>query len=370
MRGLGRFLVSVSLAVAAAVDVLADVPGWRPYPQTDPVEMASLRLDPTFALAPEKGDWSTAVVFTQFNLWGHTWHISEAHRSQNLYRQPILDEELREVERKWAQDNVYHFDLEGWRADVVIARGFGRDGAVVVRIPWIYIGAPHWDSFPETVHDFLDVSSLGREVFPRGDTFIYLKDRFNRHIVKAGRELNGGGPGDVALAASFPAAPLWGGESRIAAVIELPTGRRDSIRGSGGYDLGIGWFGTWKGERRTWRAAAGFSRLDRNGSFFGYKRADVGHLLGEVEWPLRGNLRGTASVRVDSSPLAAVTGGHAGHPPTYYRFGLSGDLPGGGWFTVDVGQELLPQTGVEADWSLHVTVGRDPGRGQAAGTQR
>lgn len=361
MRGLGRFLVSVSLAVAAAVDVLADVPGWRPYPQTDPVEMASLRLDPAFALAPEKGDWSTAVVFTQFNLWGHTWHISEAHRSQNLYRQPILDEELREVERKWAQDNVYHFDLEGWRADVVIARGFGRDGAVVVRIPWIYIGAPHWDSFPEAVHDFLDVSSLGREVFPHGDTFIYLKDRFNRHIVKAGRELNGGGLGDVAMAASFPAPPLWGSQSRIAGVIEFPTGKRDSIRGSGGYDAGLGWFALWRGPRRTYRAAAGFSRLDRQGSFFGYRRADVGHLLGEVEWVLRRDLWGTASIRVDSSPLAAVTGGYAGHPPTFYRLGLSGELPGGGWFAVDVGQELLPQTGVEADWSLHVAVGWDLG---------
>jgi hypothetical protein len=61
--------------------------------------------------------------------------------------------------------------------------------------------------------------------------------------------------------------------------------------------------------------------------------------------------------RLESSPLASYTSANVGAPSLVYTIGVTRSF---GQFRVaaDIGEELLPQSGVDSDYSLHVSVGR------------
>ncbi|HUO84012.1 MAG TPA: DUF3187 family protein [Thermoanaerobaculia bacterium] len=350
-------IVSVLGLLGFSPAALGEVPGWRPAPATNPLEFGSLRLEPAFALAPAEGEWEASFVVSEFNLWNHTWHTFATHRARDLYRQPVTDEELRYIERDFAGDRVWHLDLEGWRTDLTLSRGLAGGRSVTLRIPWIEIGSPHWDRFGEEFHELFGLTSLEREVFPRGETLVYIKDRDNRHIIEARDELERKGIGDVSIALGIPLRPRWGAEHRLVAALEAPTGKEGTLHGSGGWDASLQWFAVWTGDRKSIRTGAGATFLDPNGSFLGEERAHLFHLYLQMDRHLWRRVSGTFGVRIDGSPLWSVIHELPGYPSTIYRFGLVGDL-GTSWVAFDFDEELHPQTGVEADWAFHLSWGR------------
>jgi hypothetical protein len=355
VKQLCRFVLLLALAAPAT---RAELPLWRPTVQTDPMEFGSLRLETAFANVPSPGEWELSFTASQFNLWTHTWHTFALHREYDRIGEEIIPEQLRQIERNFPQDDVWHLDMEGWRSDLIVTRGLDNGMSLSLKVPYIEIGRPRWDGFGEGFHELVGIGSLEREIFPRGDTFIYMKDSGNEHIVERGRELNGGGIGDISIGLAIPLRDRWGGTQRVVVSAEAPTGDRDSLRGSGGVDANISWFGRWDFDKRrgtrTMTLLGGYTWLDPNGEWLGYERSQhLGHLSFGVDEPLWRNFFATFAVRIDSSPLWEVMPNHPGRPSLFYRLGLVADAGRAGWVGFDFGEELKPQTGVESDWSFH-----------------
>lgn len=354
LRGGAVLIVTLLLAIAPGSS--AQIPDWRAAPQTDALEFGSPRLETGFGLDLDDGEWASSLTLTQFNSWNVSWHTAAVHRELGNGRHPVLSEELRLIERNFPGDPVWHIDVEGWRSDLIVSRGVG-DFTVSAQIPWIEIGSPNWDKLAEGFHSTLRINRLKRDQFPRSETLIYLKSEGNGSIIEAGVELERYGTGDVTLAAGRPLARRWGGSHQIVATVQIPTGREGTLQGSGGWDLGIAWYGTWKKWVSTFKAGAGYTWLDPSGSFMALERSRyLGHLLFEVDRPLWFGFQGSAGIRLDSSPLLKIMKAYPGYPATFYRFSLLREI-GPGWISLTIGNALLPQTGDEADYTFGITTG-------------
>ncbi len=359
----GLLVCAVMIVVSLAARASAELPTWRPTVQTDPLEFGSLRLETGFANIPEPGEWEVSFTATQFNVWSHTWHTFALHREHDRIGQEITSEQLRQIESNFPEDDAWHLDLEGWRSDLIVTRGLANGMSASVKFPYIELGRPHWDAFAEEFHEFLSINTLEREIFPRHDTLIYIKDRDNEHIVEAREEVNGSGIGDVSLGLAMPLRDRWGARHRLVLSAELPTGDRDSLRGSGGVDANVSWFARWEFMKprgtRAITLAAGYTWLDPNGEWLGFQRTEhLGHLSFGIDQPLWKNLYATLAVRLDSSPLWSITEARPGLPATFFRLGLMAGAGRAGWIGFEVGNELQPQTGGEADWSFHLIWGQ------------
>lgn len=344
--------VHVGVGSAAA----AELP-WRPAPQTDPLEFGSLRMETAFARAVSPGELDLALTVTQFNAWDLSWHTNAIHRDQGRRDESVTDADLRTIEQNFPMDTAWHVDVEGWRADLYLSGGIGR-ATVTLHVPWIEIGSPHWDRLADAFHDALGISAKDRERFRRGDTRVYLKAANNDLIIDR-TGLDDSGVGDVSISVGAPVGTVLGARTRLSLALQMPSGEETSLRGSGGWDANLSAFGTWAGERQTVRLAVGYTFLDPAGGFFEAERArHLGHLLLGIERSLSASLVAGAQVRVDASPLARIIDGYVGNPATFYRFSLGRELKEG-WVAVTFGNELIPQTGDEADWVIALELGFD-----------
>lgn len=360
--GVRGVAVLAAMMVGLAAPARGELPTWRPTVQTDPLEFGSLRLETAFANVPAPGQWEVSFTATQFNVWNHTWHTFALHREHERIGDEITGEQLRQIERNFVDDDAWHLDLEGWRSDLIMTRGLASGMSVSVKVPYIEIGEPNWDAFAEGFHETLGIDTLQREIFPRHDTLIYIKSAGNEEIVEAREEVNGSGLGDVSFGLAMPLRKRWGADQRLVVSAELPTGDRDSLRGSGGLDANVSWFARWQFQKprgtRAVTLAAGYTWLDPNGEWLGRERTEhTGHLSFGVDQPLWRNLYGTFAFRLDTSSLWSISRARPGLPATFYRLGLMADAGRAGWFGFEVGEELQPQTGGEADWSFHLVWG-------------
>ncbi|MDX1583620.1 MAG: DUF3187 family protein, partial [Thermoanaerobaculia bacterium] len=314
------------------------------------------RLETGFGLDLEDGEWAQTISVTQFNAWDVSWHTRARHRDLGRQRERVLGEELRYIEEAFPDDNAWHIDLEGWRTDLYVSRGIG-DLTLSAAIPWIEIGGPNWDKFAEGFHSTFGLNRLGREQFPRSETFLYLKSAGNETIIEARDGLNRSGLGDVTFAVGAPLGERWHGTHQVVGTVQAPLGESGTLLGSGGWDLGVTWYGTWRGSVSTYKLAAGYTWLDPGGSFLGTDRSEhLGHLLLDIDRPLWFGFHGSAGVRIDSSPLLEVMEADPGYPATFYRFSLLREVAGT-WVGFTFGNALLPQTGLEADWTVSLTAG-------------
>lgn len=301
---------------------------------------------------------SFSVVASQFNQWDHSWHTFATHRDRNLYGKGVTDEELRYLESAFPQDRIHHLDVEGWRTDIYASRGWKNGIVFHAKIPFIRIGAPNWDSVAEEAHEALGVGGMQRDVYARSDTFIYLKNRNNTHIVQRGKELNRSGLGDISLGVTIPLKERWGAEQRLSLTLEAPTGKEGTLHGSGGIDAGLGWSMAWRRSNMDYRVALGYSHQSRSGSFFGYDRSDTAHVIAGLDRWLSSRTALTANSRVDMSPIGNIIGGYAGYPSIIYRLGVVRAIGRSSWMSFELSEALKPQTGVDADWGLHLMFGR------------
>ncbi|MGH9458516.1 MAG: DUF3187 family protein [Thermoanaerobaculia bacterium] len=326
---------------------------------TDPTEFGSLRLEPFESVAPPEGVWAILVTASYFNQWDGTWHTRRAHEDFGRRGEPIVDEELHALERAFPQDDIYRFDVEGTRFDLLLARGFRNGVSVQARVPWIEIGRPRWDGAAEAFHAvFPVVDHYARDLFPRGQTFLYLRAG-GRSLVRRD-ELARSGIGDVALSVGIPMHRTARSAQRLAVTIELPTGNGDSLHGSGGWDAGARWFYTRQGKRNHLLVGAGYTHQDRRGSFLGFERADTSHLTVDLLRPLTPRTTLHLGGRVDGSPLAGLTNLNVSRPAFFYKIGAQWDVGHDQWVAVDIGEEIAPQVGLDVDFSLHLSWGYHP----------
>lgn len=328
-------------------------------PITDPTEMGSPRLDPFEGVAPAPGDWVVLAAASYFNQWNGTWHTRRVHEDFDRERQPIGDDELRYLEETFPEDEIYRSDVEGSRFDLLLARGFGGGVSFQARIPWITIGTPGWDSVAETFHELVPVDEhYVRELFPRGETFFYLRSG-GRSVVRRD-EIARSGLGDIALSLGIPLHTGVRSSQRLALTVEVPTGKSGTLHGSGGYDAGVRWFFARHGTRNDLLVGAGYTHNSRSGSFFGFERSDTYHLSADLIRRMTPRLSLRGGVRLDSSALAGVTSLNLGDPVIFYKFGIQRQMLPGQWLSLEAGEEIAPQIGVDADFTLHIAWGITP----------
>jgi hypothetical protein len=339
-------LTAVSLFASAA-------PLERATPATDFLDLGSLRPDPIESVSLEQGTFSWSITQSYMNQWSLTWHPHRVHLDRGLDRKPMTEEEWRYIESAFPDDDVYMIDLEGWRTDISVSYGLPRGLTLTAEIPYVDVGGgPNWDSIAEDFHASIDEKrTFGRDTFPKGQSYFYLRANGKTTEVP---DASTSGIGDATLSLSMPIGDRAKEQSLVFAV-QPPTGDEDTVLGSGGWDASLAWYRKWRGERRSYLASAGFAWLDPSGSVMGFERSNTYHLLGEVTQTVTKNLDVRLGVRADSSTLASeFNDSDLGDPSFYWRLGLTYDLPRGNSLYFDVGEELVPQTGTEADWSIHV----------------
>ncbi|MFI5166829.1 MAG: DUF3187 family protein [Thermoanaerobaculales bacterium] len=345
-------LALVSRPTAAQVDP------WGSQIFPDPLRFNSLPLEPSQAVVPPAGEWQISAASGYFNVWQTTWHTGATHRDPALVGKPLTEAELRLLETNFPHDQFYFIDVEGWREDLSASVGLGDGYALTGRVPWIHIGGPVWDTIAEDFHRIFGLSDQRRNLFSHGQTVVYA--RGNHGKIEHWAEENGSGLGDSSLAVTGPLGHWLGADHRWVAALQVPTGEAGTLRGSGGWDAGLRWFGTWGGERRQVRFGLGYTWLDPNGSWLGVKRDNTWHALAEAHVPL-GALTLRYSLRFDSSPLASFTDSVLGMPSSYWMLGVLGRLPHSAWWAFDLG-EKYPSSADVPDFSFHLLFGTRLGR--------
>ena len=353
--------------VAAAAVVCLGWPGgcaaqadpWASLPFVDVLRFSSLPLEGSQAIAPPAGAWELSLTTGYFNVWQLTWHTKTFHSGLGLYRSPLTDEQIKILERNFPHDQFYHIDLEGTRTDMIVSRGLGDGVGVTLDVPWVEVGRPHWDGIAEDFHARFGLSDMGRELFPRGESAVYVRGRSGAIERLAG--LDGSGLGDASLSLTGPAGRALGAEQRWAVAVEAPTGTAGTLRGSGGWDAGARWFATWGGDRRQLRVGVGYTYLDRGGSWLGVRRDNMWHGLVETHVPLFRLLTLRASARCDSSPLASFTDSDVGKPSFYWTVGVLAPTGHATWIAFDAGENYGSQAEVP-DFSFHLQLGTRLGR--------
>ncbi|HPC84768.1 MAG TPA: DUF3187 family protein [Thermoanaerobaculaceae bacterium] len=345
-------------ALLGAASALAQTPSWPAATFPDPLRFSSLPLNAAEATAPPPGRWQVLSTTGYFNVWQLTWHTGTIHKGWDLIGKPLTSTEVETLAAAFPQDQFFHVDIEGVRSDLVAAYGLSHGLAVALQVPWIDIGSPRWDAVPETFHGSLGIHNMRRDFFPRGQTTVYVRGRRGT-ISELNNRQAGQGLGEVTLTLSGPAGTWLGATHRWAVSIEAPTGERDTLRGSGGWDRGVRWFATWGEGRRETRLGLGYSFLDPAGTWLGIERDDTWHAQLELRRPLAGAVDWRLAMRVDTSPLASFTDSDIGQRSFYWLAGVLVPVGRTGFVAFDLG-ENYPLTAHVPDFSFHVSFGLLP----------
>ena len=350
-----RSLVPVLyLALASiAVDVRAgQLPVVRPAGSGDPLRAASLPFEPAHATLLPHGAWSVTASLGYANSWSVSDEVIEVHGALGRSGEPLLAQELRLLERRASGEDLRALDVEGWRADLFASWGVHERVTLTLQVPFVASGQPDWDGVAEWWHDLTGLPNAGRESFPRGDSLFYL---FGPGGTVERRDLDGSGLGDVAFAATTRLGRALGAEHRAVLALEAPTGARDTLRGSGGWDAGVRWLALWELSRVNLLAGAGHTWTSGDGTLLGVPRADPWHLMAGLDWQFWRGLAATVRVAYERSLLAGFAGGRAGAPALSERVGLAAPLGNDGWISFEIAEDSA--SGVAPDFGFHLAVG-------------
>ncbi len=315
----------------------------------DPLRLAS--APPSFAelgFATPHG-WSLRVDLAYFNIWNGTWHTGTIHKEFGLLGTPLQAWELRTLEQRHGADAIHRYDVEGWVGSATVSRSFSSGLVVTLEVPWIEVGAPHWDNLAWRFHSAVGLDQARRDWFPRGQTIVYAYSR--GATIEAWEELNGTRLADVTVSASGPLGTFLGGAQRWGVALQAPAGERQTLAGSGGWDGGVRWGVQWHGARHGVTAAAGYTWLDRGGSFLGAPRRHTAYAQVAAAYRLGGRTRVGLGARADTSPLRGFSPSAVGRDAVMITLGVARPLGPWGWVTFELG-ENLPKLGAAPDFTL------------------
>lgn len=349
-----RRLCLAFAAVAAAAGVAAGTIPFRLAASPDPLRSASLPLDLLPAAPLAAGEWHVETSLSYANLWQGTWETPAIHQEWGRVGEPIGSDELRELETRYPDSEMYRVDVEAWRADLALQRGLAHGLVLSVQLPYVEFGGPHWDGIAEWWHENLSLPNADRSVFARGQTLLWASGRGG--MLELRDELVASGIGDLTVSLAAPLGSLGGADHRAVVSVDAPTGDRDTLLGSGGWDVGARWFAAWRWRTRSLVAGAGYTWLDRSGDLFGLERADLWHLVASLEQDLGKGWGLTGSFAYESSLLADFSATALGDPAAYLRLGVLAHVSGRSWIALDMGQDWYG-TGVSPDYAFRLTFG-------------
>ncbi len=337
-------LVGAGDAVAQSV---APLPSAQAPP--DPLRLAS--APPSLAqlgFAVQPG-WSLSVQLAYFNLWNGTWHTGTIHNEFGLLGTPLQAWELRTLEHRHSADAIHRLDVEGWVGTASLTRGFANGVVVALEVPWLDVGAPHWDAIAWRFHDAVGLDKARRDWFPRGQTVVYAY--YGGSVIEGWEELNGTRLADVTLSASGPLGVFLGGTQRWGVAVQAPAGERGTLAGSGGWDGGVRWGVQWNGNRHRVTAAAGYTWLDHGGFFLAAPRSHIAYAQVAATYRLGGRTWVDLGARADGSPLRDFSPSVVGREAVVVHLGLAYPLGQAGWVTLGFG-ENLPKLGAAPDFTV------------------
>ncbi len=326
-------------------------------PTVDPVRWSSAPLDPAEADAPPQGHWQWTATTGYFNIFRGSAHVRNYHEQQGLVGQPLTSAELDAIEDLYVNQDIFRIDVEGWRKDVHVSRGFRNGYSLNFRISAIDIGRPNWDGISFDFHKALGIGQNDRGVFPRGQTVVYVHT--SEKTIEFTDDLDGSGIADAGISLSGPAGEWLRGDHRWVVSLDVPVGDENSLAGSGGWDVGLRWFGHWAAGRRGHvRVAAGYSWLDSNGSWLGAERNDTWHAFAEYGRPLTRRVSFRIAGRFDRSPIDEFTSTRVGRSTLVFYIGTRVALTrtNNSWIAFDFGEDW-PSFGLGPDFSFHIQLG-------------
>jgi hypothetical protein len=347
-------LPALCLALASAVTAAhaQHLPLLRPVGTGDPLRAASLPFEPAHATLLPRGAWCVTTSLGYANVWSVSDEVIQLHDALGRSGEPLQPEELRLLEQLAPDEELRAFDIEGWRADLFVSWGVHERVTLTLQVPFISTGRPEWDGAAEWWHDLTGLPNAGRESFPRGESLFYLHGPAG---TAERRDLDGSGLGDLALAASTRLGRALGAEHRAVVAVEAPTGERDTLRGSGGWDAGVRWLALWEFADVDLLAGAGYTWTSGDGTLLGIERADPWHLMAGLDWRVWRQLTATLRVAYERSLLEGWAGGRTGAPALSERFGLAAPLGPGGWVSFELAEDSA--SGVAPDFGFHLAFG-------------
>ena len=322
-------------------------------PETNPLDFGTLHLSPLEAWRPADGQWWLSETTTYFNAWSASWHTRTLHRELHREHMPLSSDELRLLEDRGPTDHIFHFDLEGSRFDVAAARTVAS-ATVLLRFSAIEIGQPSWDAIGESAHSALNADKF-RSLFPRGQTLLYMRTPQSR--VELRDEINGLHLGNPSVSVGWPVAVGSKSEQRLVLSVQVPIarGRSNTLESTGGWDAGVRWFAEGRWHATDLLAGAGYTHVDRQTTFFGFRRSDVWHAVGQANHPIGRHVAVSLGARFDTSVVAHDIAGEPGRPDMNLHAGVIALMGKNTSISFDLG-ENVPSVGLGADWSFHLQV--------------
>lgn len=320
----------------------------------DPMRVTSLPLDLSRTYAPKAGEWEASFTVGYFNQLSNTWHIAAIQKELGREGEILRPDLLRLAELRHGKDAIFHLDLEGHRTELSLAYGVGRGFGFSLTVPWMDIGSPNWDAISSDFHSWIGLSQNDRLVVQRGQSHAYLHDD---GLQLEAFNLAGSGLGDTTLAVSGPGGQWFRATHRWALAVEMPTGDRDTLFGSGGWDVGVQWTGSWLFTHSRLDLVASYSFLDSSGSWLGIERSDLASIATRYTREFRRIGGISLEIRFDDAPIADATDGELGDVSFVTQIGWRRNLGDRHWLGFVFGNNFPVESGVQPDLTLALQIG-------------
>ncbi len=207
-----------------------------------------------------EGTWSLSITSSEANTFAKSaWisHSLQGRTTRSGALQTLADTRFDSVSTLFLVDGEIH------RSDLTLARGFRNGLELRVTAPVTSTGGGWSDRTIEAVHHAMKIGNAERESLRRNTETVYL-----RHDGATFSRSRGEGfaLGDIALSAKYELTPVQERGTNLAVVwtIELPTGRAQTLDGSGSVDGGLELIVSRDFERNRINASLGVIRLGRN----------------------------------------------------------------------------------------------------------
>ncbi|HVR41820.1 MAG TPA: DUF3187 family protein [Thermoanaerobaculia bacterium] len=271
-----------------------------------------LALTPSTANRIPGSEWGFDLRLTSANTFAGTWTVVDGL----VNRTEPSSWDLEHLRRQ--PGDVFVADGEVQRATATIRRGFGR-GEVFASIPVLSTGTAWADELIDEFHTDFDLGRAGRPAIFPDDHFIYMRAG-DREVVRSGAGETG--PGDLLVGVKYVLPAYRGTSLATEVVVELPTGDRAALFGSGSLDAGVNFLASRRTERSTLFAAAGVAHLGEHAVLAVPERTIVAANLGYSRLLGRDDTAAVIQISVGDSPFRGLDWPELAEPLFQISLGL------------------------------------------------
>jgi hypothetical protein len=199
---------------------------------------------------------------------------------------------------------IFLVDGETHRTTFTAHRGIGKNLEVAIAVPFTTIGGGSSDGFIEHFHSTLKLGDNQRVAVQRNHETVFLRTDDNTYLRErpAGNHI-----GDVALSAKYELSALEDPHLSLSlqTAIELPTGKAQTLDGSGSLDGGVQLLATRDFGSTRLHASAGLLFLGRNAPLDLNSQIVITDSLG-VSRLLASRTSATLQITISQSPFRGI----------------------------------------------------------------